>query len=76
MFDRNSIKATMNIAMASKSKEEAIWTVSETVEEIGEPLQMYLSSSRDNLRQFIDVSVNGSDNDIPFDVLIDEDRVP
>jgi hypothetical protein len=75
-FDRNSIKASINIAMATKSKEEAIWAVSETVEEIGEPLQTYLSSSRDNLRQFIDVSVNSNANDLLFDVLIDEDRIP
>jgi hypothetical protein len=74
MFHRNSIKASMNIAMASKSKEEAIWAITETVQEIGDPLQMYLSSSRDNIRQFIDVSVNVSDN-IEFDVLIDEERV-
>jgi hypothetical protein len=74
MFHRNSIKASMNIAMASKSKEEAIWAITETVEEIGDPLQMYLSSSRDNIRQFIDVSVNA--NDMPFSVLIDEDRIP
>lgn len=77
-FDRNSIKASINIAMATKSKEEAIWAVSETVEEIGEPLQMYLSSSGDNIRQFIGVSVNGNDDDngLLFDVLIDEDRIP
>jgi hypothetical protein len=73
MFDRNSIKASMNIAMASKSKEEAIWAVSETVEEIGEPLQMFLSSSKENVKQFIDVSVG--DTDIVFDVLIDGHRI-
>jgi hypothetical protein len=75
MFHRNSIKASMNIAMASKSKEEAIWAITETVEEIGEPLQMYLSSSKDNIRQFVDISVNANDDDILFDVLIDDDRV-
>ena len=73
MFDRNSIKASMNIAMASKSKEEAIWAVSETVEQIGEPLQMYLSSSKENLKRFIDVSI--ADTDLAFDVLIDGDRI-
>jgi hypothetical protein len=73
MFDRNSIKASMNIAMASKSKEEAIRAVSETIEEIGEPLQMHLSSSIENLKQFMDASVGGTD--IVFDVLIDGDRI-
>lgn len=73
MFDRNSIKASMNIAMASKSKEEAIRAVSETIEEIGEPLQMHLSSSIENLRQFMDASIGGTD--IVFDVLIDGDRI-
>jgi hypothetical protein len=73
MFDRNSIKASMNIAMASKSKEEAIRAVSETIEEIGEPLQMHLSSSIENLKQFMDASVGGTD--IVFDALIDGDRI-
>ncbi len=73
MFDRNSIKASMNIAMASKSKEEAIWAVSETIEGLGEPLQRYLSSSKENLKRFIDVSIG--DTDIVFDVLIDRDHI-
>jgi hypothetical protein len=50
-----------------------IWAVSETIEKIDEPLQMYLSSSKENLKQFIDVSVG--DTAIVFDVLIDGDRI-
>jgi hypothetical protein len=86
MFERNSIRAGMNISMASKSKEEAVHAIAETIEEIGEPLRKYLSS-KDNFNEFLNVSVvrkagnssSSSDTDDNnremFDVLIDADHV-
>ncbi|HXS60345.1 MAG TPA: hypothetical protein VN703_05985, partial [Candidatus Sulfopaludibacter sp.] len=42
IFERNSIRAGMNIFMSKKSKEEAVIAISETIEEIGEPLRNYI----------------------------------
>src|SRR5215208_4118077 len=75
-FERNSIRTGMNIAMTSKSKEEAISAVAETVSQIGEPLRKYISSSKENYKNFLDISIrNSSNDDIFFDVLIDQDHV-
>ena len=61
--------------MTNKSKEEAIRAVAETVAQIGEPLRNYISS-KENLKNFLDVNVkNNSNDDIFFDVLIDQDHV-
>jgi hypothetical protein len=76
-FERNSIRTGMNIAMTSKSKEEAISAVAETVSQIGEPLRKYISSSKENYKNFLDVSIRDNNNteDIFFDVLIDHNHM-
>jgi len=76
-FERNSIRTGMNIAMANKSKEEAIRAIAETVSQIGESLRKYISSSKENYKNFLDVSIrdNNNNEDIFFDVLIDHDHV-
>lgn len=82
MFERNSIRASINISMAKKSKEEAVRAIAETVEEIGEPLRKYISS-KDNFNEFLNVPIgkngnNKNDDDnsrMMFDVLIDAHRV-
>ena len=43
-FERNSIKAGINIVMTNKSKEQAIHAIAQSVEQIGEPLRKYISS--------------------------------
>jgi hypothetical protein len=76
-FERNSIKAGMNIAMTNKSKEEALHAIAETVEQIGEPLRKYILSG-ENYKNFIDASIkiNNNNNEILlFDVLIDLDHI-
>jgi hypothetical protein len=74
-FERNSIRTGINIAMTNKSKEEAIHAVAETIAQIGEPLRNYILS-KDSLDNFLDVNIKGNDeNDISFDVLIDQDHV-
>jgi hypothetical protein len=76
MFERNNIRAAMNISMANLSKEEAVHAIAETIEEIGEPLRKYISS-KDNFNEFLNVSFsknNDSEDDVNkiiFDVLID-----
>ena len=74
-FERNSIRTGINIAMTNKSKGEAIHAVAETIAQIGEPLRNYILS-KDSLDNFLDVNIKGNDeNDISFDVLIDQDHV-
>ncbi|MDQ6863639.1 MAG: hypothetical protein M3044_07420 [Thermoproteota archaeon] len=63
--------------MASRSKEEALRVVSETIEEIGEPLRKYISS-KDIFSEFFDVALDkndSSDKNMIFDVLIDVGRI-
>jgi hypothetical protein len=69
-------KTGINIAMTNKSKEEAIRAVAETVAQISEPLRNYISS-KENLKNFLDVNVknNNNNDDIFFDILIDQDHV-
>jgi hypothetical protein len=76
IFERNSIRTGINIAMTNRSKEEAIHAVAETIAQIGEPLRNYISS-KDNLYNFLDVNFksNHNEKDINFDVLIDQDQV-
>ena len=77
VFERNSIRAGISIAMANKTKEEAILAVSETIEPVGEPLQDYISSSKDNLNHFIDVTIRNErePDNLHYDVLIDADHI-
>jgi hypothetical protein len=78
MFERNSIRAGLNISMSNKSKEEVIHAIAETIEEVGEPLRKYISF-KDNFNEFLDVSYpsgNKADADkILFDALIDPDQI-
>lgn len=78
MFERNSIRAGLSISMINKDKEEAIHAITETIEEVGEPLRKYISS-KDNLNEFLNVSYPSSDkadaDKILFDVLIDSERI-
>jgi hypothetical protein len=77
VFERNSIRSGISIAMANKTKEEAILAVSEIIEPVGEPLQNYISSSKDNLDHFIDTTITNerSHDKLPYDVLIDADHI-
>ena len=78
MFERNSIRAGLNISMINKDKEEVIHAIAETIEEVGEPLRKYISS-KDNFNEFLNVSYPSGDkpdaNKILFDVLIDSERI-
>jgi hypothetical protein len=73
-FERNSIIAGMHIAMTNKSKEQAIHAIAQTVEQIGEPLRKYISSN-EHYKNFLDANININNNEIFFDILIDQDHV-
>jgi hypothetical protein len=75
VFERNSISAGINISMGSRSREEAIRAIAETVEEIGPYLREY-TSSRDNYNEFFDIAFDKEDDRIAqFDIVIDKDNV-
>jgi hypothetical protein len=72
VFERNSIKAGITISMSTRSKEQVLRALSETIEGIGEPLREYLSFSPDSYKNLIDVQVH---KDTIFDILIDKDHL-
>lgn len=72
IFERNSIKAGITISMHDTSKENILRALSETIEEIGEPLREYLSSSPEKYKNLIDVQIS---KDTIFDILIDSDHL-
>jgi hypothetical protein len=84
VFEQNSIRSGVSIAMADKSKEEAVRAIAEVVEQVGEPLREYIES-KENLDEFIDVdpySIGKNGIQLPqhkhktsFDILINGDRV-
>jgi hypothetical protein len=74
MFERNTIMATMSITMARRTKEEAILGLSQSIQEIGKPLQEYIDSRKTSLNEFLDVCIHNANNLI-FDVLLDSDHV-
>ena len=57
MFERNSMRAGLSISMVNKDKEEAIHAITETIEEVGEPLRKYISS-KDNFNEFLNVLIH------------------
>jgi hypothetical protein len=75
IFERNSISAGINISMGSRTREEAVRAIAETVQEIGPQLREYISS-RDNYNEFFDVAF-GEKTAITtqFDIVIDKDNI-
>jgi hypothetical protein len=51
MFERNSIRAELNISMRNKSKEKTVHAIAETIDEVGEQLRKYISS-KDDFNEF------------------------
>jgi hypothetical protein len=72
IFERNSIKAGLSIAISTRSKVDVLRAISETIEGIGEPLNEYLSSNPERYRNLIDVPI---DKETVFDILIDKDQL-
>jgi hypothetical protein len=75
VFERSSISAGINISMGSRSREEAVRAIAETVEEIGPPLREYISS-RDNYNEFFDIVFDKeAAATAQFDIAIDKDNI-
>ena len=76
-FERNSISAGINISMGSRTREEAVRAIAETVQEIGPQLREYISS-RDNYNEFFDVAFGKEEKTTittQFDIVIDKDNI-
>ena len=69
LFDKNAIRTGIILSINNKNKEEILSALSETIEQIATPLQIYLSKS-DN-KEFFDISIN----DTTFDILIDKSTI-
>jgi hypothetical protein len=69
-FEQNALRSSLGIALSSKSKEQIVRVLPEVVEELGEPLQLYISKGSFN--EFFDATI---DRNEMFDVLIDSKRV-
>src|SRR5919108_4511785 len=72
MFETNTLSISIGIAMANRTKEEAFRAIMQSVEQINQPLNDYVTASKSNFKEFTDVSV---DKNITFDILIDPNHV-
>jgi hypothetical protein len=75
MFERNSIATGLTIAMNKRSREEAIHALVQSVDEIGEALEEYKTSTKSDLKEFFDVSIGDGNTRTRYDILIDSSRV-
>jgi hypothetical protein len=81
-FEQNAIKNSLNLALSGLDKHEVIRAISESVEQLAEPLESYIEASSTAaaagqaaapLDEFFDVKINSITP--AFDILIDEERV-
>ncbi len=70
MFEYNSIKNSIRMSLTTATKEELVYAVGETVEEIGDPLLKYIETGGD-FSEFFNVTIG----ETIFDVLIDSETV-
>ena len=66
MFESSSLKTSISILMKDKSKEEALYAVAESIDEINPYMQKYIENN--DINRFIDVRID----DLRFDILIDK----
>jgi hypothetical protein len=69
MFEYNSIKNSIRMSLTTATKEELVYTVGETVKEIGDPLLKYVE--RGDFSEFFNVAIG----ETTFDILIDPQTV-
>jgi hypothetical protein len=69
LFDKNAIRTGIILSINNKNKDEILFALSETIEQIAIPLQNYLSKS--DKKEFFDINFNGA----TFDILIDKSTI-
>jgi hypothetical protein len=70
MFEQNAMRTSLSIALSGTSKEEIVRALPEVVEELGKPLEAYISKGP--FTEFFDVIIKGQNR---FDILIDSQRI-
>jgi hypothetical protein len=69
LFDKNAIRTGIILSINNKNKDEILFALSETIEQIAIPLQNYLSKS--DKKEFFDINFNGA----TVDILIDKSTI-
>lgn len=72
MFETNTLSISIGIAMANRTKEEACRAIMQSVEQINQPLNEYVTANKSNFKEFMDISAGKFTT---FDILIDSERV-
>jgi len=73
MFEKNTITTSMKIIMADRNKEEALKAVVLSIGKIIEPFKEYKESTKSNLTEFLDVSL---DKNTTIDVAMIAGKLP
>ena len=74
LFKNNAIRTSIMLTIHYKSKEEILNALAETIEQISIPLQKYLSKTT-NHTEFYNVSIDDTNNNTIFDILIDKSTI-
>jgi hypothetical protein len=74
LFKNNAIRTSIMLTIHYKSKEEILNALGETIEQISIPLQKYLSKTT-NHTEFYNVSIDDTNNNTIFDILIDKSTI-
>jgi hypothetical protein len=72
MFETNTLSISIGISMSNRTKEEAFAAIMQSVEQINQPMNDYVTANKSDLKEFMNVSV---EKNILFDILIDSNRV-
>jgi hypothetical protein len=74
LFERNSLKASLEISLTGVSRGEIVRALAESVEEISEPLQEYLNAVEGRSDRDL-AAFQGGGHRTDFEILIDPDSV-
>lgn len=73
LFERNSLKTSMEISLTGVSKKEIVRALAESIEEISEPLREYLNAAEGKEKST--VAFQGREHSVDLDVLIDSNYI-
>jgi hypothetical protein len=71
IFKKNSIRSSISISLSKLENTELLNAIIESVQEIGDPLQKYISNNDKRIERF----VNHNYADMHFDMVIDDTRI-
>jgi hypothetical protein len=71
-FEKNSIATSISISLSKIGKSEVINAIVENIEEIGKPLQNYISKNDKSKERLINQNTS---SDVYFDILVDDTKI-